>query len=410
MDEQVECPLASVLAERLRSARDPMTQHWLERIAARVAIAPNHIFPTEDLLDHVPLLIDGIADYMEDPADEISADVPVIAKAMELGELRLSQGFSVHEILKEYEILGGVLFSFLVDTVDDIEEECSRSELLACAQRLFRAISVIQQVTATHYLRVADEEVHEREERLRSFNRMVSHELKNRIGAVSGASRMLADPEIESSAQQRQHFASIIARNADGIQEVLRDLLTLSGMQTNSRQQRNVMLPEAAAEAARQLREMADEHGVEIRLSDDIPPIEVDAAALELCLVNYISNGIKYADPAKRVRWVEVHAYEAASPDGDEEIIVEVRDNGVGIAPGEADKVFERFFRGESRPSVEGTGLGLSIVRDTIEGLGGRAWMEPRENDGGGSTFKLALPARRASDPEPAADGAGVDA
>jgi hypothetical protein len=99
--------------------------------------------------------MDRIADYMEDPADEISADAPVTAKAIELGELRYSQGFDAHQILKEYEILGGILFSFLVRTVDGIDEECTRPELLACAHRLFRAVAIIQQVTTTHYLRLA---------------------------------------------------------------------------------------------------------------------------------------------------------------------------------------------------------------------------------------------------------------
>lgn len=148
-----DCPLATVLAERLREARDELTRRWLDRISARVTLDKNRIFPTEDLLDHIPLLVDGIADYMEDPAEESSAGTLVVAKAAELGELRLSQGFSANEILKEYEILGGVLFSFLVQTVDTVDEDCTRGELLACGQRLFRAIAVISRspraITAT---------------------------------------------------------------------------------------------------------------------------------------------------------------------------------------------------------------------------------------------------------------------
>ncbi|CAN5774420.1 hypothetical protein BH23GEM10_BH23GEM10_13240 [soil metagenome] len=341
--EHIECPLAGVLGRQLRGARDAVTQRWLERIAARVSISPDTIFPTEALLDHVPLLIDGIADYMENPADEISADVPVIAKAMELGELRLSQGFSVHEILKEYEILGAVLFSFLVGIVDGIEEECTRSELLSCAQRLFRAIAVIQQVTATQYLRISDGQVHEREEKLRSFNRMVTHELKNRIGAVAGATRMLEEPWIDGDADERKRFVSIISRNTAGMDDVLKDLLALSRTETESRRESNVLLPEAAGEAARQLREMAQEKGVEIRLADDLPRIEVDAAAVELSLINYISNGIKYADPAKSERWVEVSACEATGPDGRDEIVIGVRDNGIGIPAEDREHLFERF-------------------------------------------------------------------
>src|SRR3982751_4879860 len=104
-----DCPLAGALADRLRRSRGELTAHWLERIIDRVAINANRVFPTDDLLDHVPLLIDGIANYLENPAAEVSVDTPVVAKAMELGALRHAQGFDAYELLKEYEILGGIL-------------------------------------------------------------------------------------------------------------------------------------------------------------------------------------------------------------------------------------------------------------------------------------------------------------
>src|SRR5215211_3551536 len=108
MDTEVNCRLAGALAERMRANREELTRRWLDRIAARVELDPNKVFPTDDLLDHVPMLMDKIADYIENPSDEITADAPVTGKAIELGELRWSQGFDAHEILKEYEILGGV--------------------------------------------------------------------------------------------------------------------------------------------------------------------------------------------------------------------------------------------------------------------------------------------------------------
>ncbi|HLL84005.1 MAG TPA: hypothetical protein VK420_15175, partial [Longimicrobium sp.] len=82
-----ECPLAVTLAQRMREGREGLVARWLGRIAERVTIDPNDIFPTDELLNHVPLLIDGIASYLADPAREIPNDVPVIAKAMELGAL-----------------------------------------------------------------------------------------------------------------------------------------------------------------------------------------------------------------------------------------------------------------------------------------------------------------------------------
>ncbi|HEX8432010.1 MAG TPA: histidine kinase dimerization/phospho-acceptor domain-containing protein, partial [Longimicrobium sp.] len=230
MEITINCRLAGALAAKVREHKDDLTRRWLVRIAARVEIDPNRVFPTDELLNHVPLLMERIADYLNDPADEISADAPVIGKAIELGELRYSQGFDAHQILKEYEILGGVLFAFLVRTVDEIEEECTRAELLACAQRLFRAVAVIQQVTTTHYLRLAAERVREREERLRGFNRMVSHELKNRIGAVLGAGQLLADPDITGTPEQRARFSGIVIDNAQAMQAVLENLIELSRM------------------------------------------------------------------------------------------------------------------------------------------------------------------------------------
>jgi signal transduction histidine kinase len=394
----MDCPLADTLAERMRQARDDLTRRWLDRISARVTLDPNRIFPTQDLLDHIPLLIDGIADYMEDPADEISADMAVVTKAAELGELRFSQGFGASQILKEYEILGGVLFSFLVDTVDTVEEECTRGELLACGQRLFRAIAVIQQVTTGHYLRKADGQVNRREERLRSFNRMVTHELKNGLTAVQGAVSMLQEAWIDDDPAERQRFTAIIVRGATAIQDVLEDLLALSHTDGDARKQHNVLLPQVAAESARQLREMAADAGVAIRLDPDLPRVEVDAAAVELCLTNYISNGIKYADPQEAERWVEVRAYWDGERDDGDCLVIAVRDNGLGVPVDARDRLFQRFYRAGRDDHVEGTGLGLDIVRETVEAIGGRAWAEFPDDPGEGSTFKIALPARRASE------------
>lgn len=396
MEITINCRLAGALAARMRDAREDLTRRWLERIAARVQLDPNSVFPTDELLDHVPMLVDRIAGYLEDPAEEITADAPVTGKAIELGELRYQQGFDAHQILKEYEILGGILFAFLVRTVDEVEEECTRSELLACAQRLFRAVAVIQQVTTTHYLRLAAERVREREERLRGFNRMVSHELKNRISAVLGAAQILEDREMAADPGMRERFARIVADNAQGMQAVLENLIELSRMDPGIRQNRNVSLLRVAAEVCRQLREMAGAQGVEVRFRD-LPDVEVNAAAMELALTNYLSNAIKYSDRGKEQRWVEIRGRLCGEGPACE-MVVEVEDNGLGVPPEAREQLFTRFFRahGETVTGVEGTGLGLSIVRETAESMGGRAWAE---FDGAeGSRFLIAIPCRRAGE------------
>ncbi len=390
-----ECPLAGALAARLRAGKRELTRRWLDRIVERVSIDPNKVFPTEDLLDHVPLLIEGIADYLENPASEISADMPVVGKAMELGALRHAQGFDVYEILKEHEILGGILFNYLAIEADAMPEPCAKGELLSCGQRLFRAITIIQETTTSHYLRLAADEVREREERLRTFNRAVSHEIKNRIGTIIGASDMLFEMP-DMSPDERTKFIDIVRRNARLMQGAVANILAVGRSGHDVRQQRNVSLRAAAQEAVRQVREGAQAAGVEIRIAPVMIDAEISAAAVELCLTNYLSNAIKYADPARTDRSVEISSSRQTSPAGLGEIVVSVRDNGRGVPVEKRDQLFERFYRAhETITEIEGTGLGLSIVRETSEALGGRAWAEFTED---GSVFAFALPDRRSGE------------
>jgi len=154
----------------------------------------------------------------------------------------------------------------------------------------------------------------------------------------------------------------------------------------------------------RQLRELARSRQATVRVQPDLPEVEVNAAAVELCLMNYLSNALKYADGEKGERWVEISGrIQPASHDAPAYAVVEVTDNGVGVPLAHRDKLFQRFFRAgaDSTTGVEGTGLGLSIVREAVEALGGRAWAEFHD---GKSVFAFSLPTRRATDPLPSGE------
>jgi signal transduction histidine kinase len=408
MDLMDPCPLAGVVAQRLREEREALTRRWLDRISDRVAIHPNRIFPTEELLDHVPLLIEGIASYIEHPAEPVSTDMPVIAKAMELGALRHAQGFDEYELMKEYEIFGGILFTFLSSAVDREDIPCSRAELVLCAHRLYHAISLIQQATTVHFLTLMKERLREREERLRAFNRALTHELRNRIGATMGASQLLQMPEIVGVEQQR--LVDIIVRNMESMKVSLDNLLELTRLSSDARQQRHILLPRAAAEVVRQLREYARSRDVIVTLDTSLPEVEVNAAAVELCLTNLLSNALKYSDHGKAKRWVDIRGgIERASTQEAAQVVVRVVDNGLGVPPEQRDRLFERFFRAgvERVAGVEGTGLGLSIVRETVQSLGGKAWAEFSDE---GTTFAFSLPVRRANELPQAAPTGDLEA
>jgi len=398
--QPTDSPLDRELSRRIREASTELTSRWLERIASRVAVDPNRIFPTDALLDHMPLLIKGIADFVEDPVSATANQSMVLERAMELGALRYTQGFSEHELLKEYEILGSVLLAFLERVADEAVNHsapCTPADIISCARRLFQALSVVQQATTSQYVRHMTSELAEREGRLEAFHRALAHEMRNRIGATLGAGQLLGSID-ELSDHQLQELAGVVVRNANGMRVVLDNLLELSRVRIVPRQQRHVLLPDAAAEAVRQLRELAERQGVSLRLSENLPTVEVNAAAVELCLVNLISNSVKYADPGKRMRWVEIRGRASLDPSGSpSEVIVEVADNGLGVPQASRERLFERFYRAHERmrPEIEGTGLGLSIVHDTVVSMGGRAWAEyPNE----GLVVAFSLPCRRATD------------
>jgi signal transduction histidine kinase len=394
--------LAAQLSDRLRAAKQELVSQWLERINARVAISKRKVFPTHELLNHVPLLIEGIAGYLRQPGKNIDDEAPVVAKAMELGALRHEQGFDAYEILKEYEMLGEIIFDFLTDCAEHMPESYPRRDFLICWQRIAQGMELIRQATMSHFLRLSDNDVKDREERLRKFNRTIAHELKNKVHAVMSAAAMLdQDPTPDA---ERHVFTGIIRRNAEGLRRALDNLEAIS--RTEARHGHNVLLPEAATEAVRELREAAEAKGVEVRIADDLPQIEVDAATVELCLMNYVSNAIKYSDGQKGERWVAIEAsVEGPDTRRDREVVIRVCDNGIGVAPEKRDRLFEEFYRAHDATvtDAEGTGLGLSIVRETVESIGGRAWAEFSEEKG--SVFAFSVPSRRRTD-EPALEEA----
>jgi signal transduction histidine kinase len=384
---------AEVVSQRVATERLKLSSRWLERLNELLIVPANEVFPSDQLLDHIPTLIAEIAGYLRAPSDEeIAANAAVIDKARELGMLRHSQHASVHQLLREHEILGELLETFVVEETDRLGLQPTAQECFDVLRRLTHAGRTLMRTTIDTFISEYTTAIQERNERIKSFNRMASHELRTPIGTLLFAAAMLKQDAIRTDPRRSGRIVSTISSNAERLSRLVANLERLTRLtdQADVPSQQETDLQTLAADVARQLEDMAASRDVKIRVDPLLPSLMVDSARLELVILNLVSNAIKYCDPAKADRTVEI----AASVGGDGGCAIAVRDNGLGIAEADQTAIFDRFFRAhaylDDEFGVNGTGLGLAIVAECVRELG--AAIACDSTPGVGSTFTVTLP------------------
>jgi signal transduction histidine kinase len=380
-----------VISERIRAEHRALATRWFERLQDLLPVDAREIFPTDRLLDHVPALILEISAYLRHPeSDAIAANTAILDKARELGSLRHAQRASLHQVLREYQVLSQVLVTFVVEEIQRLGIVPPPAETALLVSRLHRAVDVLSQATVEAFVTLYTQTIDDQRERLEQFTRMAAHEWRQPLGALQFGVRLLGQAQLDPARTRRT--LETVERNVRHLIDLTRKLETVARIHSDGDNPvvQEISSGTVAAEAARQLREMADARGVEIRLLDALPTLTIDVGRLELTLVNLLSNAIKYSDEAKPVRWVEISGLEGA--DGCCQIVV--RDNGLGIAADSVARIFERFTRAHAQRDdivqVSGLGLGLSIVEDCVGAMHGRIEVESAE--GVGTTFVLTLP------------------
>src|SRR6185295_16311439 len=181
--------------------------------------------------------------------------------------------------------------------------------------------------------------IDDQRERLEQFTRMAAHEWRQPLGALQFGVSLLGQAHLDPERARRT--LETVERNVRHLIDLTHKLETVARMHNEGDNPvvQEVSSGTVAAEAARQLREMADARGVEIRVLEAMPALTVDVGRLELTFVNLLSNAIKYSDEAKSARWVEISGFESA----DGWCQITVRDNGLGIPADSVARIFERF-------------------------------------------------------------------
>jgi signal transduction histidine kinase len=233
----------------------------------------------------------------------------------------------------------------------------------------------------------------------------VSHELRTPMTSIKGFTQLLAMGSLGPVNDTQKEFLQIIQTNAERMITIINDLLDITKIETGSVELdlRPLHLAESLSNVMMELQSniRAREHELSISIPPGLPLVRADAKRLNQILVNLLSNAVKYTPRGGKIaleaREVGIDAVPEALREGMKPTaryaLIEVRDTGVGVAPEELERIFDRFYRTENPLKVEagGTGLGLSLVRPLIQLFGGRIWVSSVVDEG--STFSFVVPA-----------------
>lgn len=226
------------------------------------------------------------------------------------------------------------------------------------------------------------------------FVATVSHDLRTPLTLMRGYATMLS--MVGSLTEKQREFLVKILGTIDSMAHLVDNLLDLGRIEAG------VGLKLEAVEVAAVIRDVVaacraqavnKQIGLEVEMADGMVPIEADATLLRQAVANLLDNALKFTQPGGRVR------VQASQGGGRQHVSVE--DSGIGIAPADQARLFEKFYRpGQGEAGRErGAGLGLAIVKSIVDQHGGRVMVESQL--GSGSRFTLELPLRHPTDPRP---------
>ena len=256
--------------------------------------------------------------------------------------------------------------------------------LISFSVLLLLAISMLIMVIATRRAqRLAQQKM--------EFVAAISHELRTPLAVICSAGENLADGVVPDPQRARQ-YGKVIHNEGRRLSEMVDQALEFAGAQSGRKTvaPRPVAVRDLLDRAVAACRPQLRDSGflIEEQIDQDLPMVLADAAELSRALQNLIRNAIKYGGDQ---RWIGLQAQALSSARGGE-VLISVRDSGLGIPPADLPHIFEPFYRAHEVvvAQIHGSGLGLSVVRQIVEAHGGRITVQ--SEPGKGSVFTVYLP------------------
>ncbi|MCF8302702.1 MAG: tetratricopeptide repeat protein [Bacteroidales bacterium] len=236
-------------------------------------------------------------------------------------------------------------------------------------------------------LRESEQKMRELNATKDKFFSIIAHDLKTPFNAIMGFSNLLYDSYDSFDEEEKKEFIKNISEASDSTFKLLQNLLQWSRAQTGTieMQPEIIDLSILVNENISVLKTHADNKNIKLQSHVDFGTTAyADANMITTVLRNFISNAIKFT--------YEKGHIEIFTEDSKNEVMVTVRDDGIGIDKDNVDKVFriDKQFKKEGTASEQGTGLGLILCKEFIERNGGRIWVESEYEKG--SDFKFSLP------------------
>jgi two-component system sensor histidine kinase KdpD len=235
---------------------------------------------------------------------------------------------------------------------------------------------------------LAEQSAHDRrradEERLRNaLLSSVSHDLRTPLGVITGAvSTALETPDLAEPA--RRELLQSAQEEAQRLHRLVSNLLDITRLEAGSLDLHTEWTPmEEVVGAALNRKELAAEaHRVRVSLPEDLPLVAMDGVLMEQLLLNLLDNALKYSPPGSPV---DIKAWAAGKS-----LTLSVSDQGLGIPPGEEERIFEKLARGQAATNRPGAGLGLAICKGIVTAHGGS--IQAVNHPQGGAQFLVSLP------------------
>jgi signal transduction histidine kinase len=235
------------------------------------------------------------------------------------------------------------------------------------------------------YLR-ANRELEKKDEIKNEYVLRITHDIKGHLAAIQSSLNVLQSKSEGSIRQDCMEFLEIATLRTATLIKFVKDLLYITQLKLSNEFRTGFFsLRESIQKIVAEIRPSANEKSIRIQVEIDDPVDQVLGfqLSIEELITNLLGNAIKYSDPGTVVN-LSVNT-------GENQILVEIQDQGQGIPSSEQELVFEEFYRGsDNRVASDGTGLGLAIARKIVETHNGKIWLDSTEASG--SKFCFTLP------------------